>query len=94
MRGTCYRDISETDPDFPEQCRMDSRPPSTDNSSSLQRDEFMETDSKDNGQHVQPMSGDNTSDWAEQMQQESDDKKLAQQSGMYFILPTQNGCGR
>ena len=77
LRGTCYRDMAENDPDFPEQFRTETPTPG----SPLQRlsDSFSleGTGSDDQGQ-VQPMS-DDTPDWAEQMQRDSAERLAAQQ---------------
>ena len=76
LRGTCYRDMSETDPDFPEQFRTDLPPSGV----SLQRvsDSFsLDGDNSDDQGQVQQMSDDTTPDWAEQMRRDSADKIAA-----------------
>ena len=76
LRGTCYRDMAENDPDFPEQFRTETT------GVPLQRlsDSFSleGTGSDDQGQ-VQPMSDDDP-DWAEQMQRDSAERLAAQQN--------------
>lgn len=67
--------MSETDPDFPEHFRANSTTPTQDDSLQRMNDSFsashMDTEVQD---QPQPMSEDNTPDWAEQMQQISDEK--------------------
>ena len=75
LRGTCYRDMSETDPDFPEQFRTDPVPSTQDGSLQRVNDSFSATDMETEvPDQSQPMSADNTPDWAEQMQQLSDER--------------------
>ena len=86
LRGTCYRDMSETDPDFPEQFRIDIPPSGV----SLQRvpDSFsLDGNNSDDQGQPQPMSDDTTPDWAEQMQRDSAEKLAAQNAkGTLYLL--------
>ena len=90
FRGTVYRDISLDDPDCPECLRMG--PPNiSDDETALQRSMSlvsMETTPDKPPTQVMSVSDDEelepqSTDWAEQMQQESDER---QNSGTIFIL--------
>jgi len=70
LRGTCYRDMSEDDPDFPEQFRTD-LPPSGDTLQRKSNSYSMDGDNLDEPTQVQQMSEDGPSDWAEEMQRDS-----------------------
>ena len=85
FRGTVYRDIASDDPELPEILRM--MPPSepSDGASNLQRSMSLvsigqPTDSSPpevSNSPVQNMSvSDEETSWADQMQQESDDRKV------------------
>lgn len=78
LRGTCYRDMSETDPDFPEQFRAGTTSPNDslqqDSSFILDSNNFQSQDQEQN----QPMSEDGPADWAEEMQRDSAEKLAAQ----------------
>ena len=91
LRGTCYRDMSETDPDFPEQFRTDL--PSRDNENSLQLMDSFDSNSEVQGSDPdQPMSVDPPLDWAEEMQRDSAEKSNGKFVNLK-LLPTL-WCGR